>query len=130
MSVAIPVTLLYGGLNALLVTLLGLWVSLLRIWLRVYGVKPVPAQLLRPIRRHGNAAEWVPLAILLLLLLELTGRVGSFWLHLAGGTFLFGRLVHALGFARNGVLSTAGATVTYVVVGALCLGALWLHFVP
>ena len=86
MPLAIPVTLLYGGLSVLLVTLLGVNVSRLR-GTAVGVYTPLPAGLVRAVRAHGNAAEWVPLGIFLLLLLELSAAGSRFTLHLLGGSF-------------------------------------------
>ena len=126
---SVSVTLLYGGLTGLLITLLGLNVSLNRLRLKVGGVQPVPHELLRPIRAHGNAAEWAPLGLALLLVLELSGRVNGLWLHVAGGSLLLGRVLHVLGMlGRVRGASTAAATVTYVLMGGLSVGAVWAHF--
>lgn len=123
----IPVTLLYGSLSALLVGALGLNVS------RVRGVKKCfvgdapDAELTRVIRAHGNATEWVPLLIVLLLMLEIAG-VSATVLHLFGGTLLAGRLAHAAGVLGKNPLSVVGATVTYVLVVAMPVYGLILHF--
>jgi uncharacterized membrane protein YecN with MAPEG domain len=124
---AISTTLLYGGLCALLVTALGTWVSLLRIKANSYIDKEPPPSLNRPIRAHGNAAEWVPLGVLLLLLLELSG-VPATWMHVLGGSFLAGRLMHALGALANLKISTVGATVNYIVLAVMSGWCVFLHF--
>jgi uncharacterized membrane protein YecN with MAPEG domain len=121
------VTLLYGGLCALLVTLLGLNVSLQRMSSKLYVGAELPKRLQVKVRTHGNAAEWVPLGIVLLLVLELSGAP-SLWLHVFGGTFLFGRLLHATGFLARVPTSVAGATVTYTVLSAMSGYAIYLHF--
>ena len=115
MHLAIPVTLLYGGLCTLLVTLLGLNVSRLRGTTVGVGAT-LPAELVRPVRAHGNATEWVPLGLLLLLVLELSGAAGTFALHLLGGSLFLGRVLHAAGLYGRNRLSIAGATLTYLVL--------------
>jgi hypothetical protein len=124
----LPVTLLYGGLTGLLLTLLGLNVSLRRLSGRVRSSQPVPPELWRPWRAHGNAAEWIPLGLVLLLALELSGRVGRFPLHLLGGTFLLARALHAAGLLTRWRLSTLGATLNYLVLAVMAGLALWLRF--
>ena len=121
------VTLLYGGLCALLVTLLGINVSLPRMFGKVYVGAELPKSLLMKVRAHGNAAEWVPLGILLLWLLESSG-VGSLYLHIFGGTFLFARLLHAAGFVFRIPTSVIGATLNYTVLSAMSGYAIYLHF--
>lgn len=129
-SIGLPglhVTLLYGGLSALLVTLLGLNVSLLRLRLRAFVTSGPNPELTRPVRAHGNAAEWVPLAVVLMAILELSGANATA-LHVLGGSFLFARLIHAYGFLFKSFVSTAGATLNYLVVSAMSGWAIWLHF--
>jgi len=58
------------------------------------------AALERAIRAHANFAEYVPLILILLLLLELQG--GWPWLvHLLGATLLAGRACHAFGISST-----------------------------
>jgi len=116
MPVAIPATLLYGGLLALLLTALGADVSRRRAGAAVGVGSPLPPELVRPVRAHGNAAEWVPLGLLLLLVLELSGRPSTFAVHLLGGTLLLARLLHAAGVYGRNKLSTVGAGLTYLVL--------------
>jgi uncharacterized membrane protein YecN with MAPEG domain len=127
----IPVTLLYGGLLALLVVGLGSWVSIKRLVLGTRMGMPIPYQLVRPIRAHGNAAEWVPLAIVALMMLELA-HLPALWLHLAGGTYLALRLVHAV-YAlvkMPFVVGAALAVAHYAVLGAMVVAVLALHVYP
>jgi hypothetical protein len=127
LPIAIPITLLYGGLTALLVTLLGLNVSRAR-GTTVGVTTPPPPELIRPIRAHGNAAEWAPLAIVLLLAVELGGRESGLTLHLLGGGLLLARLLHAAGVLLRSKLSIAGASLNYLVLVALALKAIGAHF--
>lgn len=130
MPTSLPVTLLYGGLCALLVVGLGLNVSRLRIATRTLAGQPQPKELTLPIRAHGNAAEWVPLGLGLLLVLELSRPDARFALHLAGGTFFLARVLHAVGFYGRSRLSVAGATLNYLVLAAMGGWAIVLRFTP
>ncbi|BAK11602.1 inner membrane protein YecN [Pantoea ananatis AJ13355] len=57
----------------------------------------------RAIRIHGNAVETIPLALLLLITLEMNGA--DVWMvHLTGIVFFVGRFLHAYGL-RNDVMS-------------------------
>ena len=52
---------------------------------------------------HGNAAEYVPLALLLMLVFEINGGSAR-WLHALGIALVVGRLAHAQGLEQsNGV---------------------------
>jgi uncharacterized protein len=54
----------------------------------------------RAIRVHGNFAEYVPLGLLLVLLVEL--QTGWLWaVHLLGVALLAGRLLHAYGVSQR-----------------------------
>lgn len=55
--------------------------------------------LARAIRVHGNFAEYIPLAIVLMLMLEL--KAPGFWLHVAGIVLIVGRAVHAFGVSQE-----------------------------
>ena len=58
------------------------------------------ASLTRAIRAHANFAEYAPTAMLLLLALAMLGH-GPLTLHVYGGAFTFGRLLHAFGMMRK-----------------------------
>lgn len=80
----------------------------------------------RYVRAHANFAEYAPLGLLLLALLELGSR--PFWLlHLLGMALLAGRLAHAWSFSvaelRLGsrTLGTALTLTTLGVAAILCL---------
>ncbi len=52
------------------------------------------------VRAHANWAEFVPIALLLMLLAELQGA-GAIWLHLTGLVLFVGRGLHAYGMGFN-----------------------------
>lgn len=56
--------------------------------------------LMRAIRAHGNAAEYMPLALLMLLLLALLGAP-LLLIHALGAGFTAGRVFHACGMFRE-----------------------------
>ena len=123
----VSVTLLYGSLCTLLVAALGMNVSRVRVAQKVFVGGTPDANLTRFIRAHGNAAEWAPLQILMLLMLELTGA-GSMALHVAGGAILFSRLLHAGGIYLKSGVTAAAAAITYVATVTMAIGGLVLHF--
>lgn len=56
--------------------------------------------LVKAVRIHGNFAEYVPLLLILLFILEI--QHAALWqLHLIGGLTLFGRLSHAVGLTKS-----------------------------
>jgi len=121
---ALPITGLYAGLLALWLMLLAYEVVRRRKRHSVsLGAGGVP-ELERAIRAHGNAAETVPIALILLGLAEGMGTPG--WvLHLAGLGLLAGRVMHGLHFVAAGgkmPLRFWGMVLTVTVIASLALG--------
>ena len=52
-------------------------------------------QMLVAMRRHGNLAEYMPFAILVMALAEALG-LSATWLHVAGIALVAGRLIHPI----------------------------------
>ena len=65
----------------------------------------------RAIRAHGNFTEYVPMMLILLAFLELSDA-SELQLHLLGGAFLLGRVMHGIcfGFMRSNMLLRVGGT--------------------
>jgi uncharacterized membrane protein YecN with MAPEG domain len=120
------VTLLYGGALGLLVTLLGINVTRLRLKLNVAADAEPPKPLFFAIRAHGNAIEWTPVLVVLLLVVELSGA-SSLWLHVAGGVLFLGRFLHALGFVTKLKTAVPGIVLTWGVALWLPVWALLRH---
>ena len=119
------VTPLYAGLLALLFVVMAWRVVKLRQSSRTSLGDGGNADMLRVIRGHANFAEYVPLALLLLALLEL-GRMSIYLLHALGLALLIARLMHAcaLSFGNHFKLRVWGAGLTFAVIfieGLLCL---------
>ena len=121
------VTALYAALLGLLIVVLGARVALVRRSGRVGIGDGGNHELLRRIRVHGNAVENVPLALLLLLVAELT-NVGAAWLHAYGIVLILGRLLHAFGLSRHAGVSFGrlfGIVLTWSAMFAMCVLLLW-----
>lgn len=94
------ITALYGALNAIFNILLALDVSGKRGRHGVsLGEGEHPA-LLVAIRAHANNAEFVPLALIVMLLIELCGG-DRVLLHVYGGGLLVARVAHWFGMPRK-----------------------------
>lgn len=94
------VSMMYAGLCTLLVIFLAMRVVRMRRIHRVGLGHGDSKELLQAVRAHANATENMPLALILLGSLELTG-FSPMVINLLGGTFLFSRLIHAWGVSRN-----------------------------
>ena len=126
MQGAMIVTPLYAALLAVWMLLLSLRVISLRQQARVSLGDGGNTDLQRAIRGHANFAEFVPLALLLLLILELS-HFSIYLLHALGVTLLVARLLHgyALSFTAEFKFGRYwGALLTFVVIiveALLCL---------
>ncbi|HEY2030429.1 MAG TPA: MAPEG family protein [Myxococcales bacterium] len=125
---ALPVTILYGTLNALIVVALALNVSLNRMSGRVFLSDQPPPELHRRIRAHGNSVEYFAVTTLLLAFLELQ-RAPSFWLHICGGLVLLARIVHSFAMLSKSGLSVrrVSATTTYAISLVMGFWSLYLR---
>ena len=120
-------TLVFAGLCALLQCLLTALVIARRARTGVAWLDGGDPPLLRRMRAHGNFVETVPMALLLLALLEL-GGLAAVWLWALGGCLLLGRLLHATSlltdnhpYSRGG-----GMALTLIVLSAQAVLCLWM----
>jgi len=125
----IEVVALYVGLNSLLLLFLAYNVGSRRG--AQNALEPGAtgdASLTRAMRAHGNFAEYAPTALLLLLILALLGLPGTL-LHLFGGGFTIGRVVHAIGMMRpdhpNAIRFTGNLItgLTLLIGGVICIAS-------
>jgi len=95
------ITSIYASLSALLIVKLTLSVIKLRGKNRISVGDGGIEELQLAIRTHSNAVEYIPIALLLLLTLELNGAP-KLLIHLLGAALLIGRIIHAMGLpAKN-----------------------------
>ena len=89
-------TAAYLGILGLLYAVLGLQVSRLRRGNQVLFGDGGNIKLRSAIRAHANFAEYVPLIVLMVAMLEMSGMPAT-RVHLLMGTLLVARLLHPLG---------------------------------
>ena len=120
LTIPVPITALYASVLALLMLVLALRIIRLRWKLRVGIGDGGDKAMSRAIRVHGNATEYVPIVLLLLLVAELN-HASSTLLHACGIVFVVARILHALGLGRSigaswermaGTVGTVGVVVT------------------
>ena len=120
---SVPIAGFYAALCALLVLVLALRVIALR-WSTRTGIGDGgDRRLARAIRIHGNAIEYVPIALILLLAAELS-RASPALLHGCGIVLVASRAAHALGLARTAGTSIGrmlGVIGTVGVIGVLAV---------
>jgi len=94
--VLLPTTLCLAAAAAVL----NLWISL-RVGRARHAAKISVGdggdeRLLRRMRAHSNFIENTPLVLILIAVVELSGKGGA-WLAVVGGIYMLGRVAHALG---------------------------------
>jgi len=100
MDINITITAFYGSLLALLFIALSFNVIRLRFKLKVGVGDGGERSLTKAIRIHGNFAEYMPLALILLAGYELSGA-DSLWLHILGSVLFISRVLHAIGLSKS-----------------------------
>ena len=120
---------LYAGL----LTLLFLLLSLRVVQLRQKGI-PLgdggDPKMLRVIRGHANFAEYVPLALLMMAVLEL-GRNSIYVLHAIGIALILSRILHGYALSYTPKFSFGrvwGAALTFMVLIVEAVLCLWQAF--
>ena len=124
---SITITALYTAILSLIVVALAINVTAHRVKLSVPLGDGGNPQMLRMIRLHANAAEYIPLACLLMLIYE----INSGWhaaLHTAGIVLIVARLVQTwnmwetenAGFGRR-----TGQALTWLTIIVLALLNVW-----
>jgi uncharacterized membrane protein YecN with MAPEG domain len=123
------ITSLYASLSVLLIVKLTLAVIKLRRKNRVSVGDGGKEELQLAIRAHANAVEYIPIALLLLLMLELNGAP-KILIHISGATLLIGRIIHAMGLpAKDLKKRVLGMQITiYLLIGLAILNILFLVF--
>lgn len=124
------ITAIYAALAALLVLVLAARVVIARNARKVGFGDGGDRDLARRIRAHANALENLPLALLLLLLLELN-QTQPVLLHGLGIVLIVARIAHAIGLSRSSGHSVGrfgGTGLTWLVMLAMALLLLWQAF--
>jgi uncharacterized membrane protein YecN with MAPEG domain len=124
------ITAFYLGILALLYAVLGLQVSRLRRGHRVLFGDGDNIKLRSAIRAHANFAEYVPIIVLMVVLLEMS-RLPPIGVHLLMAALLVSRLLHPLGMyvgprtMQFQICRVGGIVLTVTVLLASALLLLW-----
>lgn len=128
-ATAMPtITLLFASLLAILLLALAVPIVQQRRAKRVGVGDGGDAVLARRMRVQANFVEYVPMALLLMALLELAGW-RSTWLWCCGIALVSGRVLHAIGFTRSGGASIGrmlGTMLTWAVIAVMAIAGGWL----
>ncbi|MFU8831460.1 MAG: MAPEG family protein [Wenzhouxiangella sp.] len=127
---AITITLFYAGILGLILIGLSVRVVTLRRRRKVGVGSGEHSDLELAIRAHANFGEYVPMALLLLLLLEASTAVAPLFLHVLGVLLLTGRLLHGY-FGLNLSAGTSagrfyGTLLTWLMLLLTALLCVWV----
>jgi uncharacterized membrane protein YecN with MAPEG domain len=123
----VTITALYAGILALIIVALGINVTVHRVKLKVSLGDGGDPQMLRMVRIHANACEYIPLALILMLAYEIDGGWRTA-LHLVGIALVAGRLVQTWSMWSTDVPNAGrgiGQTLTWITIAALAVLNLW-----
>jgi hypothetical protein len=123
----VSITALYAAILGLIILALGINVTVHRVKLKVSLGDGGNPEMLRMIRLHGNAIEYVPLALLLMLAYELNGGWNSA-LHIIGIALIAGRLIQTMAMWSTEVAGTGrgiGQSLNWLSIAVLAVLNLW-----
>jgi uncharacterized membrane protein YecN with MAPEG domain len=119
----LSITAIYAAILALIILALGVNVTMHRVKLRISLGDGGNPQMLRMIRLHANAVEYVPIAVVLMAIYEVNG--GWHWaLHIVGIALVAGRLIQTAGMWTTDVAGAGrkvGQSLTTLSIAALAL---------
>lgn len=130
MTATLPVSAIYVVMATVLIVVLLLRVAMLRNAGKIGIGDGGDKTLAKAIRVHANAVETVPVALLLLVMLELSGAAAG-WLHGFGIGLIVARLLHAHGLSRRSGYSFGrffGTLLTLTIILVMCGWLLYLNY--
>lgn len=123
----LPVALVTAGAAALINFWLGLRISQLRIAKKIMTGDGGDPRMIARMRAHLNFAEYAPLVLILIALVELA-RGTQTWLWVAAMVFVIGRILHAFGMDGWNLGRMIGILSTMLVMLGLGLYAAYLGY--
>ena len=128
-ALSFPVnTALFAGILGLMKVVLGLRVSAYRASKGISLGDRNDEVMTRRIRAHANFSENVPMALILLMLIEVL-HASSPFIFALGIVLVIGRLLHWLGLAGNAEAfnRVTGMVMTWGVIAISSIMAIWLY---
>lgn len=126
------ITPIYAALLGILFIVLSVRIIRLRQTLRLPIGDAGNIELIRIVRAQSNFAEYVPLALLLLVFLE-HANAPTLLIHALCLLLLIGRTVHAYGISQineNITFRVTGMMMTLSTIALTCLSLLTIAFLP
>lgn len=126
----LQITALYAAILAIWAWGLSTYVSVNRGKFKILHGDGGNPEMAAIIRRHGNMTEYVPMALILLGLAEVSG-LGATWMHVLGVILIVSRLVHPFGISVSNPgspLRVIGSVGTQITTLGAALYILWTAF--
>jgi uncharacterized membrane protein YecN with MAPEG domain len=123
-----PVLALYAAINALIMLILGVLVVRARVKTQTEIGDGANPAMIAAVRAHANNTEYVPLALLLMLIL-IPLRANAMVIHAVGATLTLGRILHAVGLSRSAgpsLLRLLGIILTWLSYLIAIVAIVWL----
>ncbi|MEP9358967.1 MAPEG family protein [Sphingomonas sp. KR3-1] len=121
----LPVTLCTAGAAAVINFWLGLRISRLRLAEKIFVGDGGDDRLVRRMRAQLNFAEYVPLILVLLALVEAAAGT-SIWLWGTGAALVIGRICHALGMDGWALGRRIGIALTMLTMLGLAVSGIYI----
>ena len=125
-NIQLPMTALYAGMMGIILVVLSAMVIRQRIRAKVDLFDGGDPQLGRAIRAQGNLIEYLPLALILMAVVEINGAP-DLYLHIGGTFLLLVRLFHAYGLTKTSGPSAGrliGTLGTFILIAAAAVYAI------
>ncbi len=122
------ITILYAGLLGLLYLVLSVLVVKGRYGYKLAFGDGGNPEMVKRIRAHGNFAEYVPFALLLLFLTD-SVQYSPLLIHVLGITLVLARILHAVALYKNIFrFRVTGVVLTFLVIAVCSVLLIW-HFI-
>jgi uncharacterized membrane protein YecN with MAPEG domain len=125
-NIPLPMTALYAGMLGLLLVVLSMMVIRQPVKAKVDLFDGGDPQLGQAIRVQGNLTEYLPLALILMAVIEINGTP-DLYLHIGGSAMLIARLLHAYGLSKTSGVSVGrfiGTIGTFIVIAVAAIYAI------
>lgn len=124
LSTLLNVTPVYIAVLGLLFIVFTMRAGLYRAKTKIFIGTDDDPEMLRRVRGQANFIETVPMALFLLITMEVLGA-SSLWLHALGGALVLGRTAHYLGLTKLGppLFRIVGMSATLLVV---LISSVWI----
>ena len=127
-GVIVPISFFYAALLGLLLVGLAIQVS----WANVNAAKLPDWKPKTVLRVQANFVENVPIALILLFMVEMSG-MPPLWVHTLGTTLVIARLAHAWGLSTNPGATYArlfGAQTTFLLLSIMSVAGIYYFIMP